>query len=246
MESVPYYRYWGKANSSGQSGGSYHLLPFHCLDVAAVGVAYLRTSPALLTSCRQLLNCTEQEFLSWAAFFLALHDLGKFSEAFQSQRPDLILLLQSRAPNPGKQYSERHDSLGFWLWDDDLITDVLLQIGVGDTRNIQRGLRCWLQSVTGHHGMPPKPTGPVDFFFLREDKRAAADFVQVMAKLLLSDDAKRIPVGAGADFEWNSKALSWWFAGVAVLADWLGSNTQFFPYQEQPQELAAYWTYAQE
>jgi CRISPR-associated endonuclease/helicase Cas3 len=246
-ESAPYYRYWGKANPSEQSGAAYHLLPFHCLDVAAVGVAYLRKSPSLLTSFCQLLNCTEQEFLSWAAFFLALHDLGKFSEAFQSQRPDLILLLQNRAPNPGKQYSERHDSLGFWLWDDDLIAeDVLLKIGVDDTRKTRRGLKCWLQAVTGHHGMPPKPAGTVDFFFLREDKRAAADFVQVIAKLLLTDDAKRIPGGAGADFEWNSKALSWWFAGVAVLADWLGSNTQFFPYREQPQELAAYWTYAQD
>lgn len=246
-ELATYYRYWGKANPSEQSGAACHLLPFHCLDVAAVGVAYLRKSPSLLRSCRQLLNCTEQEFLSWAAFFLALHDLGKFSEAFQSQRSDLILLLQNRAPNPGKQYSERHDSLGFWLWDDDLIADgVLLKIGIDDTHKTRRGLKCWLRAVTGHHGMPPKPTGTVDFFFLGEDKRAAADFVQVMAKLLLTDDAKRIPGGAGADFEWNSKALSWWFAGVAVLSDWLGSNTQFFPYREQPQGLAVYWAYAQD
>ena len=27
------YRYWGKAGKD----GSYHLLPYHCLDVAAVG-----------------------------------------------------------------------------------------------------------------------------------------------------------------------------------------------------------------
>jgi CRISPR-associated endonuclease/helicase Cas3 len=244
--SAPYFRYWGKANPSEQSGAAFHLLPFHCLDVAAVGVAYLRKSPSLLTSFRKLLNCTEQEFLSWAAFFLALHDLGKFSEAFQSQRPDLILLLQSRTPNLGKQYSERHDSLGFWLWDDELIADVLLKIGVDDSRKTHRGLKCWLQAVTGHHGMPPKPAGPVDFFFLREDKHAAADFVESMAKVLLTDDAKRIPGGAGADFESCSRALSWWFAGVAVLADWLGSNTQFFPYREKPQDLQAYWTYAQD
>ena len=28
-----YYRYWGKTAKD----GSYHLLPYHCLDVAAVG-----------------------------------------------------------------------------------------------------------------------------------------------------------------------------------------------------------------
>lgn len=245
-KSAAYFRYWGKAKPPEQNGALYHLLPFHCLDVAAVGIAYLKKSSSLLTSCSQLLKCTEQEFLSWSAFFLALHDLGKFSEAFQSQRPDLIQLLQSRGPNLSKQYSERHDSLGFWLWDDDLIAEVLLTIGIENTRKTQRGMKRWLMAVTGHHGMPPKPTGNVDFFFLREDKRAAADYVLVIAKLLLTDDAKRIPGDAGANFEWNSKVLSWWFAGVTVLADWLGSNTLFFPYREQPQELAAYWTYAQD
>ncbi len=28
-----YYQYWGKADGE----GNYHLLPYHCLDVAAVG-----------------------------------------------------------------------------------------------------------------------------------------------------------------------------------------------------------------
>ncbi len=28
------YRYWGKAEKDGEG---YHLLPYHCLDVAAVG-----------------------------------------------------------------------------------------------------------------------------------------------------------------------------------------------------------------
>lgn len=245
-EPKPYYRYWGKAQPSEDGQAAFHLLPFHCLDVAAVGAAYLKKSSSLLKSCCQLLNCTEQAFLSWSAFLLALHDLGKFSEAFQSQRPDLILALQNRAPNPSKSYNERHDSLGFWLWDDDLVDDdVLLKIGIDDSRKTRRALKCWLLAVTGHHGMPPKPTGTVDFFFLRDDKQAASNFVQVLAQLLLTEDAKRIPIQVGADFEWSSKTLSWWFAGVAVLADWLGSNTNFFPYREQPEELAVYWAYAQ-
>lgn len=245
-QQASYYRYWGKAQPADDDQAAFHLLPFHCLDVAAVGAAYLKRSSSLLASCCQLLNCSEQAFLSWSVFLLALHDLGKFSEAFQSQRPDLILELQNRAPNPGKQYNERHDSLGFWLWDNDLVdNDVLLKIGITDTRKTRRGLKCWLLAVTGHHGMPPKPAGTPDFFFCKEDKRAAGDFVQALADLFLTDEAKRIPDHAGADFEWSSKTLSWWFAGVAVLADWLGSNTKFFPYREQPQGLVAYWEYAQ-
>jgi hypothetical protein len=33
-----YYEYWGKAKKKEDgSGYDYHLLPYHCLDVAAVG-----------------------------------------------------------------------------------------------------------------------------------------------------------------------------------------------------------------
>lgn len=34
----PYFKYWGKARIRDDgSGYDYHLLPYHCLDVAAVG-----------------------------------------------------------------------------------------------------------------------------------------------------------------------------------------------------------------
>jgi len=33
-----YYRYWGKAKAADDSGPDFHLLSYHCLDVAAVGV----------------------------------------------------------------------------------------------------------------------------------------------------------------------------------------------------------------
>ena len=164
------FKYWGKADPAYPLEQKWHPLAYHSLDVAAVGVAYLKKS-SLLKSCCGLLNCSEQAFLSWSAFLLALHDLGKFSEAFQSQRPDLILELQQREPNRTKIYSERHDSLGFWLWDECLVDEVLPKIGIDNSPNIQRGLKCWILAVTGHHGMPPKPNGNVDSFFARKTSR---------------------------------------------------------------------------
>ncbi|QFY41331.1 CRISPR-associated helicase Cas3' [Candidatus Methylospira mobilis] len=237
-----YFYYWGKADPVCRLEQKWHPLAYHCLDVAAVGVAYLEKS-SLLKSCCELLNCSEPAFWSWSAFFLSLHDLGKFSEAFQAQRPDLILELQKREPHPSKIYSERHDSLGFWLWDEYLVDEVLLKIGIDDTRSTQRGLKCWLLAVTGHHGMPPKPSGNADSFFRREDKQAAADFVQAMAELLLTKEARCIP--SSQNFKTAGEMLSWWFAGVTVLADWLGSNIRFFPYRNQPTDLEQYWKYAQ-
>ncbi len=84
------YHYWGKARPDTVDGLVCHLLPYHCLDVAAVGVEYLRRSPHLLRMFSDAMHCSNEEFLSWAAFWLSLHDLGKFSEAFQSQRPELF------------------------------------------------------------------------------------------------------------------------------------------------------------
>jgi CRISPR-associated endonuclease/helicase Cas3 len=39
-----YYKYWGKAE---KDGSRYHLLPYHCLDVAAVAAAWWDQSTAI-------------------------------------------------------------------------------------------------------------------------------------------------------------------------------------------------------
>ena len=41
MSQPSFYRYWGKARPFDDSAAAYHLLPYHCLDVAAVATAYL-------------------------------------------------------------------------------------------------------------------------------------------------------------------------------------------------------------
>lgn len=242
-----YFQYWGKARPDDGQSVAYHLLPYHCLDVAAVGKAYLSQSPVLLKTCCDLLNCSQEAFLSWAAFWLALHDLGKFSEAFQSQRADLIQTLKSRQANSTKIYNERHDSLGFWLWNDVLVDTTLAKIGINDNRRTKASLTFWLKAVTGHHGTPPKPTGSINSFFCKEDEKAAQAFVLELASLLLTEDAKKIPTLTEAKhFQQVSEILSWWFAGVTVLADWLGSNTQFFHYETTIRPLADYWQHAQQ
>jgi CRISPR-associated endonuclease/helicase Cas3 len=239
------FAYWGKAKPAENSAAQYHLLAFHSLDVAAVGVAYLEQSEAMLDAFRALLDCSREDFLSWAGFLFALHDLGKFSEAFQSQRPDLIEHLKKRAPNAAMQYCERHDSLGFWLWREEMAGVVSQQLGLDCSRNGQASLMCWMRAVTGHHGMPPKSSGVADRFFLPADKQVATDFAMTMGQLLLTDGAKKIgQQGDVKAFLRASEMLSWWFAGVTVLADWLGSNTKFFPYRDQPMALQQYWEIA--
>jgi len=54
MEDNTYFKYWGKARKAGEDGSPYHLLPYHCLDVAAVGCVLLRLHAGMLAYLRRL------------------------------------------------------------------------------------------------------------------------------------------------------------------------------------------------
>ncbi len=237
-----YFRYWGKARKEGEGNGApYHLLPYHCLDVAAVGQVLLKQHDGLRHSLAQLMGLDEDELIRSLPFFLALHDVGKFSASFQNLRADLFKTLQQRTRNISD--SPRHDNLGFMLWCHQL-KEYFRQRGLLPkqhaggfrARNQSAGLEYWIQAVTGHHGVPPKQEGSCSDYFEKQDVDAACRFVGDVADLLLSSKALRQP-----DVETSQRA-SWWLAGFAVLCDWLGSNTDYFPFTDTLQPLDKYWS----
>lgn len=238
------FHYWGKARPTQEPEGgrpSCHLLPYHSLDVAAVGVAYLRRFPALSRMFTGALECSEDQWLGWAAFWLALHDLGKFSEAFQSQKPELFERWHGRPPSVAKPYNERHDSLGHWIWRGMVFECARDEGWFGPkTKMVSAGLDAWMRAVTGHHGQPPKSQADYFRYFSRADENAVLQFVQQVRQLLLLPSAAEIPSDIKG-FQHLSQRLSWWFAGIAVLADWVGSNTEYFPYCDEPMPLERYW-----
>ena len=109
----------------------YHLLAHHCLDVAAVGTQALKRLPALRTLFASKLGLHVDHLEPWIGFWLALHDLGKFAEAFQSQCPDVFQGLRNRMPDPAKPYTLRHDSLGMLFWKGVLRDSVIDQAWFG-------------------------------------------------------------------------------------------------------------------
>lgn len=248
-----YYRYWGKAKPAEGYGAHFHLLPYHCLDVAAVGTVYLRGAPSMRELLMSALHVESEKALAgWLGFWLALHDLGKFSEAFQSQRADLFQELRGRQPDPGKPYvAVRHDSLGMLAWNGLLLDSACEHNWFGiDTEEREAGVAWWARAVTGHHGQPPKTfsTRWDNYFDKREDRAAILGFAADLRGLFLAESAASVAGTLDAEsFENISKLLSWWMAGITVLADWLGSNAEFFPYvgdADNPQPLQDYWEYA--
>lgn len=246
MMTESYFKYWGKAQPMTEELAKYHLLPYHCLDVAAVGFEYLTLHESLSRYFCEHLNCDKNNWLNWAAFWLSLHDLGKFSEAFQSQKPDLFEQLQGCEPSPEKPYTERHDSLGQWIWHDRLASQFVEECGF--SAETGTGLDYWMRSVTGHHGQPPKASTPYcasDDYFKAKDRKSIDEFVTHIHHLFLTDNVLNIPTLLGpVKFEKVSQMLSWLFAGVTVLADWLGSNTEYFPYKTDELSLEEYWLIA--
>lgn len=245
-----YYKYWGKATPADQTGEHCHLLPYHCLDVAAVGVVYLRQAPSLRKLLMRALQIESEATLSgWIAFWLALHDLGKFSESFQSQRPDLFNQLRGREPDPGKPYGGmRHDSLGMLVWSEVLFDEACKHQWFGaESEDRAEGIDWWARAVTGHHGQPPIQAQAYwgNHFDGREDRAAILTFAADLHGLFLtSADASPAATLNIEPFAETSKYLSWWVAGLTVLADWLGSNVEYFPYlgnAANPRALNDYW-----
>ena len=150
MNVPSFYRYWGKAKPVEGDVVAFHLLPYHCLDVAAVGRAFLKKHTQLLNFFAATLQVRTETALAWITYWLALHDLGKFAEAFQGQRPDLLQqLLQRERDYP---YTERHDSLGQWLWDKVLSVQLvedkdLFGVG-GKAKRWREGFRACMASPT--------------------------------------------------------------------------------------------------
>lgn len=244
------FKYWGKARPGNDGGALWHSLPLHCLDVAAVGLVYLRRSPVVQRLFMQVFGFKDPEIMyAWVVFWLAQHDLGKFSAAFQSQHFLLYQQLHSSAKE--RLYTLRHDSLGMLFWKEVLRDQVIDEAWFGpETPDYEYGLNYWMRAVTGHHGLPPDESdgSVMHHFELHRDSAAINEFIQVLRTEIIPVDFTVMLANIDPDtFHRRSQQLSWWIAGITVLADWLGSNTDFFPYHTHaPNGIQAYWQYAQD
>ena len=246
-----YWRYWGKASPGADAKAKYHLLAYHCLDVAAVGAVYLRHHAALRADWATRLQLAETTLSEWLVFFLSQHDLGKFSYRFQGLRRKDICRELGNQQEEGR-YFPRHDTTGYLLWEEKIAPLAIEQAWLGSAadrgnrRAWEKNFALWARIATGHHGQPPKPADQgiclADQFSPR-DQQAGAEFAADCAELLLPSRDIVLPDGR-AVYE-RLKPLSWWLAGLAVLCDWLGSNRELFEYQAKPHNvekpLRHYW-----
>ncbi len=242
-----YLKYWGKAD---KEDGGYHLLPYHCLDVAAVGFQFLNQHLFLLSKLSKLMQLSEDTVKTWLIFLLGIHDIGKFAESFQQLRTDLRIELGHRKPQK-RNYDLRHDSLGYLLW-------FCRQQGLGkyyqsngfpgfdasseQSNVIKKLLPVWLAPVMGHHGFPPESKKRrTKEYFQDDDQDSARSFINDWFLLLQPDVGGITEKCSSKSWLKAQKEASWLIAGFAVLCDWLGSNKDVFEFEEKHHTLEYYW-----
>lgn len=248
------YDNWGKFELTDDINSNYHLLVYHCLDVAATGSLLIKRDSLLLQKFKDLIPLDDDKIVSLVSFYLAIHDIGKFSESFQNLQPEMLMSLRGHGSK--KNYSLRHDSMGFYLWKAiwQKIWDenwLLLDKTSFDQYDWNDILVPWLTSVTGHHGTPPKTMNngiaiDPNALFTEEDLEMTSSFIEQISSLLLGDALKGISslesyVYEFEDMQHAFKITSWLLAGLVIVSDWIGSSSEHFKYQSTPMSLEEYW-----
>src|SRR5690606_1872079 len=80
--------FWGKAGGAQFDEPAWHPLAYHNLDVAAVADVLLCASPRKLNTIARLLAIMPERARQMLVALIALHDVGKFSKAFQAKNAD--------------------------------------------------------------------------------------------------------------------------------------------------------------
>jgi CRISPR-associated endonuclease/helicase Cas3 len=200
-----YFKYWGKAKkSTEQAGAGYHLLPYHCLDVAAVVDVWLDESRILLKQIAFQINRSEADAKAIVIFYVLLHDFGKFDARFQNFVEEVRFKLQCFKYDT-EEVRYDHGSHGYLHF--------IKSYGHNEA----------MKAVAGHHGYCDTsinrnlvdPDLDDDDPILLLDKTARKEWIEFcLAWTALSSipDVGDIPM----------------LAGLCSVADWIGSSITSF------------------
>lgn len=208
---------WAKTFPSGATKP----LVVHLLDVAAVARELQDASPARLAREAVAADIDPINLRDLRVWLAALHDLGKCSVAFQSKSTDRLhwpeaLLGEFRRPNdPGHWRSTatllKHPS----IWP--RVRALMSGVNAQTIKNL-------LPASVGHHGRPPDEG---DWTRLVEPAIGAAS---VPIALQIFDEVSAVvppPINLVLTRQ-TALYLSWQASGLVTVADWVGSDADFF------------------
>ncbi len=219
--------FWGKLENLGKSNASWHPLIAHCADVAACCEALLENTllgQRLATLANQ--KFLPREWLERLCVLCAWHDIGKFNTWFQNKglgyfpTAGHIREIASLFEHEGEAQKRLCQALP------------LAELEEWSTGNTVFEI---LLASLSHHGRPvdTQEPPPGKAAWERCPKTGRDPFVG-MAQLV-SDSRSWFPLAFRSVVEPlpSEPAFQHYFAGIVMLADWLGSDTRFFPFADR-------------
>jgi CRISPR-associated endonuclease/helicase Cas3 len=224
--------FWGKSRRQENADVEWHPLVCHCLDVAAVADSILTNFPRRLNWTAGLLGADPAFLRGFIVRLIALHDAGKFHPDFQGKLeghcekhlPELVPFVRL-AP-------ARHDELGARIYEKFVQPYLAAQLPGWCPSDFN----AVLDAVAFHHGAP----GSTERIY--GDRKACLaiepaiqEFIESVFAIIPCEGTLPPPP------ETSLRIFSWALAGLTVLADWIGSNSEIFTFSPPPESLADYW-----
>ena len=230
----PDYRlFWGKTlhKADGSSEKSHwHPVAWHMMDVAAVAEMLLRTRRPQVQRLARILRIEEEALIRLCTFLVGLHDVGKFSAAFQSKAPafwpEQVLGVWRSVPDV------HHTLTGYWALQGELMDDLRQVLALKEWEEPHSSI---LAAITGHHGTPPVIDDIDNQQFGEEELLAARNYIRDFSKIIEPEFGELI------EKEALQKHFSFWLAGLCVVSDWIGSNETLFPFKSSDILPEVYW-----
>lgn len=205
---VAYAELWAK-RSRANGSDSFHPLNCHLIDVGTVaGALWDRALP--LSARRwfaQGLGIDEENARAWISLLAGLHDIGKASKVFQ--HPEQFV---DRTP---------HGTIS---------SVVLPDILRASPFELQPALAKRLATVIGgHHGIFPTSSDIVGAQRQQQTHIGKGDW-RAHRTMLVNDLVRALAFVSATRPTAMDNARAMWLAGLISVADWIGSNTEFFPF----------------
>ncbi len=224
-----------------ESGRS-HPLIYHLLETAAVAEALWEygLSSGVKLSITVWMQTDEDNAIRLIVFWIALHDIGKATPSFQrlSQLTAILLKTMGFIFLDCGVNAKHHSLLSAWILEG--FIDQLKIETLGNRRKL-------LYTIGGHHGkmITPRELNSMTYRTKNLGEGRWTDIQNLLfekiTEIINPPETIRLQKGEAV-----SNAFFSVLSGMMITADWIASNTDYFPYQDPGINLYDYYQQAKE